>query len=162
MSEYNFYQIDHSGVDEPDRDAWAPTDATVPIRRALDAKVSNFGALNIGSRMASDYTRTVLHFQSKDELADWSKITEFDQDAEVNNNPFILGSTVKRVRDDQFFRMSMSNNKGDSIDAPKFDVMDTKEVNASGLVAGKNWPAEGWRSFGGKYDFTPYKGGDIH
>jgi hypothetical protein len=52
-----------------------------------------------------------------------------------------------------------------SIDKPKFDVMDTKEVSAdaymatvSGVDVYKNYPSEGWRSFGGKYDFLPYTG----
>jgi hypothetical protein len=50
-----------------------------------------------------------------------------------------------------------------SIDKPKFDVMDTDEVTAEGIMADgesvyKNYPSEGWRSFGGKYDYLPYTG----
>lgn len=162
MSEYNFYQIDQVGVDQPDLDANTRTDGSVVIRRAADMKISNFGAGNVGSRMSSDYTRTVLTFQSKDELAEWNTITGFDQDANEFENPYVLGSTVKKVRDDQFFRMGMSNDRGAQIDAPKFDIMDTNLVDAAGMVAGKNWPSEGQRSFGGKYDFEPYTGGGIH
>jgi hypothetical protein len=31
-------------------------------------------------------------------------------------------------------------------------------VDAAGMNAYKNYPTEGWRSFGGKYDFLPYTG----
>jgi hypothetical protein len=157
MSEFNFYQIDHTGVNEPDRDDYARTDVAVPIRRAADMKISNFGAKNVGASMSSDYTRTVLYFQSKDELSDWNFITGVEQEANRDENPYVLGSTIKRVRDDQFFRMGMSNDRGTEIDEPGFDVMDTNLVDASSMVSGKNWPSEGYRSFGGKYDFSyPY------
>ena len=81
----------------------------------------------------------------------------------VNHNPYLWGSTVKLTRDDQFVRMTMSKESGAEFDPPKFDVMDTKERTAEGMAATsntaiKNWPSEGWRSFGGKYDFLPYQG----
>jgi len=169
MSEYNFYQIDHTGVNEPDREANTRTDTALTIRRALANKISNFGALNVGDRMGSDYTRTVLDFESKDNLSDINVLTEDTgmganvalRGTTVEHNPYLIGSSVKRVRDEQSFRMGMSDNRGNSIDQPKFDVMDTKNI-VSGMVAGKNWPSEGWRSFGGKYDFEPYTGGGIH
>lgn len=169
MSEYDFYQIDATGVDEPDRVA-ARTDVNVPIRRALDSKINNFGALNVGAKMAGDYTRTDLNFKSKDNLLDHNVLVEDTgigqnvgaRAVTVNHNPYVLGGTIKLVRDDQFFRMSMTNDRGTSIDAPGFDVMDTNVVH-SGMTAGKNWPMEGWRSLGGKYDFTPYVGGgSVH
>lgn len=162
MSQFDFYQIPAVGVDEPELDT-ARSVTNIPIRRAVSEKVSNFGSLAVGNRMSSDYTRTDLTLKTKDELADWKRITDFDQDAERNEKPYVLGSTVKRVRDDQFFRMTMSNNRGLQLDQPKKDVSDTDVVSASGMVAGKNWPTEGWRSFGGKFDFVPYVGGgSIH
>ena len=160
MSEYSFYQIDATGVSEPDLDSGRTIVNTSPIRRAVDSKISFFGSMNVGGRMESDYTRTKLDFESKDDRSDWEYITGAELDAEVELNPYVLGSTIKRVRDDQFFRMGMSNKDGKSIDLPKFDVGDTREVTGD-LVTGKNWPSEGWRSFGGKYDF-PYVGGGIH
>lgn len=169
MSEYDFYQIDHTGVNEPDRDADARIDGATPIRRAVDSKISNFGAKNIGSRMGSDYTRTVLDFESKDDLLDHNVLVEDTgmgsnvpgRGINVDHNPYLEGSSVKRVRDEQAFRMGMSDNRGANVDAPGFDIMDTNVVH-SGMTAGKNWPTEGHRSFGGKYDFVPYNGGGIH
>ena len=79
MNEWNGWQIPHVGVGEPDREGEeSRTDTFIPIRRALDMRMSNFGALNIGNRMAQDvdYTRTVLTYISKDDLADWHTITE--------------------------------------------------------------------------------------
>jgi len=185
MSEYDFYQIDHTGVNEPDTEK-ARTDKDTPIRRAVDEKISKFGTNNVGARMASDLTRTDLNFQSKDELADRETITEDTgmgsnvaaRATTTDHNPYFVGSTVKKVRDDQAFKMGMTGHTGVwttvsgvptieggnaySIDEPGFDVMDKDVVDPSGLVAGKNWPTEGFRSFGGKYDFEPYMGGGIH
>ena len=205
-SEFNFYQIDQTGESNPSKPEDVRTDVNTVIRRACDSKISIFGTNSVGSRMASDYTRTNLYFKSKDELADHNVITAdtgiganvAGRAVTIDHNPYVLGSTVKTMRDDQFFRMGMSgytgqldtvisgvastsdaNSASRSIDAPKYDVMDTNLVDASGMTSGKNWPSEGWRSFGGKYDFSytsyvnisgslvleadvPYAGGGIH
>lgn len=175
---FDFFQIPHTGVNQPDLDS-ARTDKDVAIRQKFDMRLSNFGALNVGGRMTSDYTRTLLSFKTKDELADINVITEdvgVGQNVPARgtttvHNPYLWGSTVKYVRDDQFIRMTMSKDTGTSTEAtqvelPMFDVMDTKESTAGGINATsnanmKNWPAEGWRSFGGKYDFLPYAGGTL-
>jgi len=161
---FDFHQIPHTGVEEPDRVA-ARTDVNTPIRRALDSKISNFGASWVGKRSASDYTKTVLYFANKDNSSDVNAIRPEWQYAERNENPLVWGSTVKYVRDDQFTRLIMSTIAGAQIDPPKFDVMDAKERTAAGILASanaayKNWPTEGWHSYGGKYDGSdPYSGG---
>ena len=168
---FDFYQIPATGVDEPDLDG-ARDGTSIPIRRSADMKISNFGALQIGARLADDYTRTnTMAFKAKGESEDVNVITEdtgMGQNVRlfgvtVNHNPYLWGSTVKLTRDDQFVRMTMSKESGAEFDPPKFDVMDTKERTAEGMAATsntaiKNWPSEGWRSFGGKYDFLPYQG----
>jgi len=181
MNEWNFWQIPHVGVPEPDRDAHDRDDVFTTIRRAADMKISNFGALWVGPRMSDDYTRTELTFITKDDLSNWHQQTEDPglghnsglRGTTIEQNPYIWGSTVKRFRDDQFFRMGMEHypyragleDFGDyvadepaSIDNPMFDVMDTDVVQAEGMDQYKNYPTEGWRSFGGKYDFLPYTG----
>lgn len=184
MNEWNGWQIPHIGVGEPDRAGEeSRTDMSIPIRRALDMRISNFGALWIGNRMAQDvdYTRTQLTFETKDVLADHNVQTEDPglghnsglRGTTIDQNPYIWGSTVKRFRDDQFFRMNMEHypyrtgleDFGDysaaepaSIDKPTFDVMDTDVAAAEGMNLYKNYPTEGWRSFGGKYDYLPYVG----
>jgi hypothetical protein len=172
---FDFYQIPQTGVVEPDLAA-ARAGVDVSIRRAVDMKMSNFGALNTGARLSSDYTRTnTMAFKAKGESEDWVVITAdtgigsnvASRSSSVNHNPLIWGSTIKYVRDDQFIRMTMSNNsEGAQIDPPRFDVMDSKERSAEGINAlgqpFKNWPTEGWRSLGGKYDFeTAYAGGIL-
>jgi hypothetical protein len=176
---FDFFQIPATGVQEPDLVS-ARTDVNTTIRRPIDMKISNFGALGVGSRLSSDYTRiNTMTFKFKGESEDWSKITEdtgVGQNVRLfgvttNRNPYVVGSSVKFVRDDQFIRMTMSRNTGTAtaateVDPPKFDVMDTKERTAVGINAStnatlKNWPSEGWRSFGGKYDFLPYYGGNL-
>jgi hypothetical protein len=191
MNEWNGWQIPHTGVVESEfitvsgvYDGQTRTDVFIPIRRPANMKLCNFGALNIGPRMSSDYTRTELTYVTKDNLATWSVITADDgapygaglRGTSVDYNPFIWGSTVKKARDDQFFRMTMEHSQtsatllGDdnfsslypasastSINKPTFDVSDTNVVQ-SGMNQYKNYPTEGWRSFGGKYDFLPYTG----
>lgn len=169
---FDFFQVPSTGVEEPDLDAQTRTDVNTIVLRSKDMKISNFGSLSVGSRMADDKTRIGLGFKDKGESEDWARITEdfgMGQDVSlrgttVNHNPNVAGSSVKFVRDDQFIRMGMSKNTGSStaatqVDAPGFDVMDPDTTKAAGIIATtnyavKNWPSEGWRSFGGKYDFA--------
>ena len=160
---FDNFQISHTGVEEPDLDAQTRTDSNVRIRRALDMKVSKFGSLSVGAVMGNDYTRVNLGFKAKDDSADINIIKPEWQFAEKNENPLIVGSSIKYTRDDQFIRMGMSKDSGIQVDQPTFDVMDTNVVTAEGMVAFsnaalKNWPTEGFRTFGGKYDFLPYQG----
>ena len=179
---FDFFQTPHTGVVQDEMEDQVRTDSNTVIRRPLAMKLSNFGALMVGARMpaSQDYTRVNLGFKAKGESEDWVVQTENagigsnvgTRGVTVIHNPLLWGSTVKYTRDDQFIRMTMSKDTGTSslatqVDPPKFDVMDTKERSAEGIAETsnfniKNWPSEGWRSFGGKYDFTPYTGGGIH
>lgn len=164
MAQYNFdnFQIPHTGVVETELATQVRTDTGDKIRRSVSMKMSNFGASKVGDMMSSDYTRIVLSFANKDNSSDWSSIVPVWQFAEKNENPLLVGETLKYTRDDQFIRMGMSKDSGASIDLPGFDVMDTNLVDAEAMVAFDdaylmNWPTEGFRTFGGKYDF-PYEG----
>lgn len=163
---FDFFQIPATGVEQPDVVEQTRTDVNIPIKRSVNMVLSNFGAMNVGNRNSSDYTKTELTFKAKDESFDWSKVVPVWQEAERNLNPLLWGSTVKYTRDDQFIRMGMTKDSGASIDLPKFDVSDSRQSTAEGIMATggyalKNWPSEGWRSFGGKYDFLPYAGGVL-
>lgn len=191
MNEWNGWQIPHTGVAaNAETEHVRDEDGVVtPIRRKSDMRISNFGALWVSPRMSSDYTRTVLDFETKDNLSDWKMITTDDgpgrllgmRGTTVNHNPYLVGSTVKVVRDDQFFRMDMEHAvtspsllgdaslaplypAGDAADIakPMFDVMDQNLVDPDGMDGDpakyKNYPTEGWHSFGGKYDYLPYTG----
>jgi hypothetical protein len=150
QSEHNYFQFDPSQLGKD----WAPG---TQQDRAPDMMMSNFGALNYGPRMSQDYTRTDLGFKFKVEKEN-PEIPSFLQEAEYDENPYVWGSTVKRTLDDQMFKMGMANNRGTIIAQPMFDVMDTNLVHGA-LTAGKNYPTEGWRSFGGKYDYAEqYRG----
>lgn len=186
MNEWNGWQIPHTGAAANVETEIVRDQDYIPIRRKSDMRISNFGALAVDARMGQDmdYTRTVLTYITKDDLSDWHMITTDDgpgrllgmRGTTVDHNPYLVGSTVKRVRDDQFFRMDMEHPVtsesllGDDslahlypagtpadIAKPKFDVMDTNLIH-DGMEETKNYPTEGWRSFGGKYDFLPYIG----
>ncbi len=175
MTEFNFYQIGATGVQDTELVVPASgTNFTVIDRRSAE-KISEFGSNNIGLRMSTDYTRTDLGFESKDDLSNYEVLTADPsigddipgRSTNVDHNPYLIGSSVKKTRDDQFTRMGMTTSSGAAIDYPDFDVMDTNlvDVTVSGVIdelAGKNWPTEGYRSYGGKYDFEPYQGGGIH
>lgn len=176
---HNFFQIPFTGVEEPELTASgiARTDVNTTIRRSVDMKMSNFGSMEVGNRLTSDYTRTnTMAFKAKGESEDINVLAEDTgigqnvglRGVSVNHNPMLWGSSVKFTRDDQFIRMTMSKDTGSSteatsVDVPMFDVMDERERTAAGIIAtsnytAKNWPSEGWRSLGGKYDFLPYQG----
>ncbi len=165
MSEWEFYQIGHTGVD-------STTYGNLVQTRDLDMRMSNFGALWTGNRLSADYTRVdTMAFVDKGIMEGAAEFGLHDlvQDAEMNDNPLVAGSTVKYTRDDAMFKMSMdTDDTGDKastygVSFPTFDVMDTNLVAADGMSSGYNYPTEGWRSFGGKYDFLPYSGGgSIH
>ena len=180
QQQFEFYQIPHTGVKEPDRDAYTRTNTGTTIRRHLNMRISNFGALWVGKRRAVDYTKVDYGFEAKGEMEGAAKFGLHDlvQDAEMVENPLVWGSTLKYTWNDEMFKMGMdtdasvlraggSKSKSYPVSFPKFDVMDTKLVDATGINADrtatwqKNWPSEGWRSFGGKYDFLPYSGGGF-
>lgn len=177
---FDFFQTPHVGVEQPDMEAVRAdgVNGKTTIRRPFNMMMSNFGALDVSNRLDFDYTRTnTMSFKAKGESEDVNVITEdtgIGQNVRlfgvtVNHNPLLSGSTVKYKRDDQFIRMTMSRDTGTTtaateIDLPMFDVMDTNLATADGIADTsnsnlKNWPSEGWRSFGGKYDFLPYNGG---
>lgn len=174
---FDLFQIPQTGVSEPDLEGnVARTNPNVSIRRPVNMKISTFGAMNVGACLDNDYTKVGTNtFKSKGDLEDVNVITADTGvgDVKLNKvttirNPYVAGSTVKFIRDDQFFRMTMTRNTGSttqaaSINTPMADVMDTKEATAEGInastnVTAKKWPTEGWKSFGKKYDFLPYVG----
>ena len=62
---FDFFQIDATGPSEPDLTASgiARSSAGLTIRREVDMKVSNFGALNVDNRSSADYTRPKTNCQ---------------------------------------------------------------------------------------------------
>jgi hypothetical protein len=173
QEQYAFFQIPHTGV--------VSTTKGNPVQtRDLNMRMSNFGALwqagvdtatgNPVARSSVDYTKINYGFEAKGAMEGAAQFGLHDlvQDAEMNVNPLVVGSTVKYTRNDEMFKMGMAtDDTGDkeasyAVRLPAFDVMDTNLVDAAGMTtANRNWPSEGWRSFGGKYDFLPYSGGGF-
>jgi len=151
---FDMFQIGQAGVE-------GETVGNSIQTRDLDMKISNFGALKNGTRSLTDYTNVLNNFKAKDELENPS-VPSFVQDGDYNERPLVWNSTVKYVRDDQLIRMGNYTTIGGDIGMPKFDVSDTNVANMDvsiGYNSIKNWPTEGWRSYGGKYDFSePYQG----
>jgi len=149
---WDFFQIPAVGVD-------STTLGTAVHSRDLNMRLSNFGALNVGNRLSTDYTRTDLLFKNKDELMNPVITYGVSDDPTRNENPFVWGSTVKRTRDDEMFKMSMDSRRPNGPALPTFDVMDTDVAAAGSMDATKKYPTEGWHSFGGKYDgYAAYNG----
>lgn len=143
---YNFdgFQVPHTGVDG------GMTGGVNAQSRAFAMRMSNFGDLVGGLRSSDDYKRTTLGFKDKDELMN-PEIPSFTLEADYTENPFVWGSTVKRMRNDEFQVMGMGNRRSNTAtDAPRMDVSDTKLAEDDGTNAPKRFPAEGWATFGGR------------
>jgi hypothetical protein len=128
--------------------------------REFDMKMSSFGALVGGSRLVTatvscvatswDYTRSGFGFADKGNFEN-PTIPSFSQDGEYDENPYVWGSTVKKTRDDEFAVMGIGNRRSNSAtNQPGFDVSDTFAAIDDGTNAPKKFPAEGWRTFGGR------------
>jgi len=151
-NEYDFFQIPKSGVDDTTLGVGVQT-------RSADMKISDFNASYVGLRKGNDYTRTTQGFVEKEASSHWASIIPEWQYAERDENPYLEGSTVKKVRDDQFIRLGMAKDSGAFFSVPKSDTSDTKQAEADVKVY---MPIEGWRSFGGKHDFSmPYQGSKL-
>lgn len=142
-NEYDHFQFDPGSIGSD----WKGGAAARQLK-APGAKISHFEAMKYGTVRSDDYTRVVFdnaHFENPQRVLG----VGFGVDRGwYNHNPFVWLSTVKRVLDDKMHRMMMG-----SIGVVADDVSDRDEVDASGMQSYKNYPSEGWRSFGGKYDF---------
>lgn len=153
-NEYDFFQLNPGSIGSD----WVGGNQAKEMR-SPNAVISNYEALKYGTARADDYTR--ITFDNAHEENPQGRVgVGFGTDRGwYNYNPFVWNSTILRMLDDQFTRMGMDTSDGFSIGVLHDDVSDRDEVSASGMVAGKNYPSEGWRSFGGKYDFAePYQG----
>lgn len=144
---YNWegYQIPHVGLSEVD--VVTPGAVGSHQYRNFGMRMSNFGALTYGVTVASDYTRKGLGFKDKDELMN-PAVPSFAQDGEWDPNPYVWGSTVKRIRDDEFTITGLGSRRDIEAGLPGFDVSDTDVADASGFESPKHYPTEGWRTFG--------------
>ena len=134
--------------------------------RPIASRIARWNVDYAGERNSNDYTRTSLGYAFKGDTENPKKQVGvgFGTDmGEYNYNPFIVGYAVahRRMLNDSMFIMGMYHggttlsgygDVGSSIDQPRYDVMDQNEVNASGMSAYKNYPTEGYSSFGKKYD----------
>ena len=169
QEQYAFFQIPHVGLNEEN----APTKGNPVQTRDANMRMSNFGALWVADgvgRSSVDYTKIKYGFEAKGQMEGAAEFGLQDmpyKEAERNENPLVWGSTVKYTRNDEMFKMGMSSDDTGTksisygVKFPTFDVMDTNLVDASGMASQRNYPTEGWRSFGGKYDFLPYAGGGF-
>lgn len=153
-NEHDFFQLDPGSIGSD----WVGGEQAKEMRPP-NAVISNYEALKYGAARSDDYTRVVFD-NAHEENPQGAVGVGFGTDRGwYDYNPYVWGSTVLKTLDDQFTRMGMDTSDGFSISVIGEDVSDRKEVNASGMVSGKNYPSEGWRSFGGKYDFhEDYRG----
>lgn len=137
-NEYDFFQFNPGSVG----DDWEGGDRA-PQMRPIDSRISNYNAMYIGDRRSDDYTRTVYQWEFGQNKKP-ERGVGFGVDAGwYEHNPYVWGSTVKKLLDDQGFKMGMSHDTGVDLDAPNRDVSDKNELDASGMVSFKNYPTEG-------------------
>jgi|WetSurSiteA1Bulk_404760.scaffolds.fasta_scaffold01113_14 hypothetical protein len=133
---------------------WVFSGDQVHANRAPGTKISNFNYYFAGARMSQDRTKTVFDFKNEENPertigagfagwgVDWSLF---------NYNPYGgRGDGLNpnfRVKNDWLQITGMGN-----IDVVTRDVMDKKNVDPSGMSAYRNYPTEGYNSFGKKGD----------
>ncbi len=157
--QFDNYQLDPNTLG----DDWVFSGDEVHLNRAPKGKISNPQYYFVGARYGADRTRTVFDFSDKGRTenpmkgyadhnwaihdgyighgVDWS---------EFNYNPY--GGRYDglnpnfRVMNDWLWIMGMGSTDG--LDKPAHDVMDRKESDADGMEMYKNYPTEGYSSFG--------------
>lgn len=122
--------------------------------RPIAARVSQWNVNYTGPRNSSDYTKTTFGFAFKGNIENPKKVAGigFGTDRDVYNyNPFVWGYAIahRRVLADPMF--NIMEGRG-TVAFPRKDVSDQKEVAASGMSAYKNYPSEGYSSFGKRHD----------
>jgi hypothetical protein len=152
-NEHDFFQLDPGSIGQD----WKGGKQARQMRSPGNV-VANYEALKYGSARSDDYTRVVFdnaHEENPGRVLGVGFGTDMGW---YNYNPYGWGSTVLKTLDDQLTRMGMDQAgtgtyaHGFSISVLHDDVSDKDEVEASGMQQYK-YPSEGWRSFGGKYDF---------
>jgi len=128
---------------------WVFSGDEVHGKRAPNAVISNYNMYFVGPRMVKDRTRTtlggpdpkinpprVINDAWGGHGVDW---------AEFNYNPYSKTNPNFRVLNDWLQVTGMGH-----ITVVTDDVMDKDEVEASGMLAYRNYPSEGYSSFGKK------------
>lgn len=116
-----------------------------------NSKISNYNAYFVGARMSTDRTRTTLGGPDpkiNPERVIGDGYAGFGVDwGMFNYNPYSKINPNFRVNND-WLKITGLGGIGVVTD----DVMDADEVTASGMVQYRNYPTEGWNSFGKKGD----------
>ena len=148
-NEHDFFQLDPGSIGQD----WKGGNQARQMRSPGNV-MSNYEALKHGSARSDDYTRVVFdnaHEENPKRVLGIGFGTDMGW---YNYNPYVWGSTVEKVLNDKMIRMGMG-----TIAVEHDDVSDKDEVSAEGMQQHLNYPSEGYRSFGGKYDFEePYQG----
>jgi len=148
---------------------WVFSGDEVHGKRSPSGKIANYNYYFVGTRMSQDRTRTVLSFASKGNSENpmkgwaghnWSLTDGYGGHgvdwSVFNYNPYgkqdVWNSSINqnpnfRVTNDWLKITGMGG-----IDVVTDDVMTKDEVEASGMVQYRNYPTEGWSSFGKKGD----------
>jgi len=130
---------------------WVFTGDAAVGNAAPNSKMSNYNAYFVGAKMSVDRTRTTLG--SPDPRINPERVigdgfSGFGVDWSLYNyNPYSKVNPNFRVNNDWLQITGLGG-----IDVVTDDVMDADEVTASGMVQYRNYPTEGWNSFGKKGD----------
>lgn len=163
---YNFFQIPSTGIEATGQGLGNQ------ISRVSSERISNFGALQFGVKNANDYTKTAFGenaFVQNPTIPSFLPTGNAGNWGGAINNPYVVGSTINKVRHDEFNVMTLGSRNTQGVNQPKFDTMDTSLVwdTANGhisynttisgnggatTVSGSyvNFPSEGWATFGGR------------
>jgi hypothetical protein len=145
--QFDNYQLDPSALGSD----WVFSGDQAHGTRSPNSKISNYNMYFVGARMSYDRTRTVLGGpdpQINPERVIGAGFSGHGVDwAEFNYNPYggrgDGNNPNFRILNDWLQVTGLGG-----IDVDTEDVMDKKEVEASGMVQYRNYPSEGYSSFG--------------
>jgi len=148
--QFDNFQLDPGSVG----DNWVFSGDELHGKRAPDAKISNYNFYFVGPRYSADRTGTVFDFSHQENPertigdgflghgVDWALFNYNPygrQGGGLNQNPNF------RILNDWLKITGLG-----SITVETDDVMDMDEVNPAGMLQYRNYPTEGYNSFGKK------------
>jgi hypothetical protein len=144
-NQFDNYQLNPNDIGND----WVFEGDELHSKRSPNSKISNYNMYFVGARMSSDYTRTTLggsdpRINPERVIGDGFSGHGVDW-ALFNYNPYSKTNPNFRVLNDWL----QITGLGD-IDVDTDDVMDKDEVDAEGMVQYRNYPSEGYSSFGKK------------
>lgn len=152
--QFNGFQLDPSTVGED----WAFSGDQAHGNRPPDSKISNPQYHFVGAKSSADRTKVVFGHDREQNPQNWDigdgELGQGVNWALFNYNPYgrqdVWNSTVDQNPNFRVMNDWLKITGLGDINVPEDGFSDKNEVSATGMVQYRNYPTEGYHSFGGK------------